>query len=362
MNTLISFIIVLGILIFVHEFGHFICAKMFRVKVLKFSLGFGPTLVGKQIGETEYVISAFPLGGYVKMYGENPNDEVEENLIARSFAHKPVWQRFLIVASGPVFNLFFAVFLYFLIYSIFGLPQTFFSTKIAAVAANTPAEAVGLKKDDVIIAIDGQKTEKWGDIVELIGNSEGKPVTLAVKRGDETVETLATPEKKEEKNIFGEPLGSKRYVLGIERTNEIVEIIYEKVSVYGAFKWGVLKTWDLIYLTFITLLKIFQRVVPASELGGPILIAQLAGQQMKAGLLYFTNFMAFISIQLGILNLLPVPILDGGHLVFFSVEALRGKPLSMKTQEMWQQVGLVLLISLMFFVFYNDLVRLFTHG
>jgi len=358
MNTIISFVIVLGILIFVHEFGHFICAKLFRVKVLKFSLGFGPTVVGKQMGETEYVISAFPLGGYVKMYGENPNEEVEEELISRSFAYKPVWQRFIIVACGPLFNLFFAAFLFFMIFAVAGLPQPLPGTKIGPVAPGSPAEAAGLKQGDIIVSINGQKTDKWADVVELVGKSEGKPIQLVIKRGDETFETTGTPKLQEDKDIFGEAVG-KRYLLGIMRTEEVV---YEKVPLSEALKAGVIQTWNIIYLTILAIVKIFQRVVPASELGGPILIAQLAGQQMKAGLVNFINFMAFISINLGILNLLPVPILDGGHLVFFSVEALRGKPLSMKTQEMWQQVGLVLLISLMFFVFYNDLVRIFTHG
>ncbi len=358
MNTVISFIIVLGILIFVHELGHFICAKFFRVKVLKFSLGFGPTVIGKQMGETEYVISAFPLGGYVKMYGENPTDEVEQSLVARSFAHKPVWQRFLIVASGPVFNLLFATFLFFLIFAFAGLPQPLPGTKIGPVAPDSPAEAAGLQKGDIIVSINGQKTEKWTDIVELVGKSGGEPVKLVIKRGDETFETTGTPKLQEDKNIFGEVIG-KRYLLGIMRTEEVV---YEKVSFIEALHAGIIQTWNIIFLTLLAIVKIFQRVVPASELGGPILIAQLAGQQMKAGLLNFVNFMAFISINLGILNLLPVPVLDGGHLVFFSVEALRGKPLSMRTQELWQQVGLVLLISLMFFVFYNDLVRIFTHG
>jgi regulator of sigma E protease len=359
MNSLISFAIVLGLLIFVHEFGHFIWAKFFGVRVLKFSLGFGPKLISKQYGETEYLISAFPLGGYVKMFGESPSDLAEEKLspseLKRSFATRPVWQRFIIVAGGPVFNLIFAMFLFFLIVFVAGLPRPVDTTTIGGVGQGSPAAESGLQPNDTIIAIDGKETRLWEDVSLLIKNSEGREVVITARRGDETLEIAVTPRMETTKNIFGEVVG-ERYMVGIARTEEVV---YEKVGFIKSLQAGVSQTWSWMYLTVLGLVKIIQKVVPASELGGPILIAKIAGERMEAGWVNFIYFMGVLSVNLGILNLLPIPILDGGHLVFFSVEAILRKPLNLRTMEILQQIGLVLLGSLMIFVFYNDLVRVF---
>ena len=359
MNTVISFAIVLGLLIFVHEFGHFIWAKIFGVKVLKFSLGFGPKLISKQFGETEYLISAFPLGGYVKMFGENPGELAEEKYstaeLKRSFATRPVWQRFIIVAGGPIFNLIFAMILFFLIVLIAGIPQPVDTTKIGGVGQDSPAAAAGLQVGDTIIAIDGKETKLWEDVSELIKDSGGREVILTIEREGKTLQIGVTPHMEKTKNIFGEEVG-ERYMVGIARSDEV---IYEKVGLIRALQAGITQTWSWIYLTVMGLIKIIQKVVPASELGGPILIAQIAGERMKAGWLNFIYFMGVLSVNLGILNLLPIPILDGGHLVFFSVEAILRKPLNMRTMEIMQQIGLVLLGTLMIFVFYNDLVRVF---
>jgi regulator of sigma E protease len=360
MNTIISFAIVLGLLIFVHEFGHFIWAKFFGVKVLKFSLGFGPKLISKQYGETEYVVSAFPLGGNVKMFGESPGEIAEERLspseLKRSFATRPVWQRFIIVAGGPVFNLIFAMFLFFIIIFFAGLPQPVDTTAIAGVGQNSPAAEAGLQAGDTITAIDGKETRLWEDVSLLIRNSEGREVVITVRRGDETLEIAVTPRMEKTKNIFGEEVG-ERYMVGISRSEEVV---YEKVGFMKSLQAGINQTWSWMYLTVMGLIKIIQNVVPASELGGPILIAKIAGERMEAGWVNFLYFMGVLSVNLGILNLLPIPILDGGHLVFFSVEAILRKPLNLRTMEILQQVGLVLLGTLMVFVFYNDLVRVFS--
>jgi regulator of sigma E protease len=359
MNSIISFAIVLGLLIFVHEFGHFIWAKFFGVKVLKFSLGFGPKLISKQYGETEYLVSAFPLGGYVKMFGENPGEVTEGTLspdeLKRSFATRPVWQRFIIVAGGPVFNLLFAMFLFFVIVFVAGLPQPVDTTTIGGVGQDSAAAEAGLQEGDTIIAIDGQETRLWEDVSRLIRNSEGSEIFITVARGDETREIAVTPRMEATKNIFGEEVG-QRFMVGIARSEEVV---YEKVGFIKSLQAGVSQTWSWMYLTVMGLVKIIQKVVPASELGGPILIAKIAGERMEAGLVNFLYFMGVLSVNLGILNLLPIPILDGGHLVFFSVEAILRKPLNLRTMEILQQVGLVLLGTLMIFVFYNDLVRVF---
>ena len=358
MNTILSFIIVLGILIFVHELGHFLVAKLCNVKVLKFSLGFGPKIFGRQYGDTEYLISAFPLGGYVKMCGENIEEEVTSEDLPRSFAHKTVWQRFLIVLAGPVFNILFAVFLFFLIFSIAGLPVPKSGTEIGGVTASSPAETAGLEAGDIILTINGQETEKWADVSQLIRESEGNPIVITVFRDGTELEVTGQPEIKEVKNIFGEVV-DERYMMGISRSTQVS---YEKASLIEAFFAGISQTWMYIYLTMMGIIKIIQQVVPASELGGPILIAQMAGQQMQAGWVNLFFFMGLVSVNLGILNLFPIPILDGGHLVFFSLEAIRKKPLEKKTMEKFQQFGLLLLGSLMIFVFYNDIARIFTKG
>ena len=356
---MISFIIVLGLLIFVHEFGHFIWAKLFGVKVLKFSLGFGPKLVSKQLGETEYLISAFPLGGYVKMFGENPTEAADENMTAadmhRSFSMRPVWQRFIIVAGGPFFNLIFAFLLFFFIVLAAGLPQTVDTTTISEVSPDSPAAVAGLLSNDTIIAIDGQKTAGWDDVSRFIKDSGGRQVLLTVRRNDSTLEIQVQPRMEITRNIFGEEVG-ERFMVGIARSDEV---IYENVGFVAALKAGISQTWSWVYLTIMGLVKIIQKVVPASELGGPILIAKIAGERMAAGWINFLYFMAVLSVNLGILNLLPIPILDGGHLVYFTVEAILRKPLNPKIIEILQHVGLVLLVTLMIFVFYNDLVRVF---
>ncbi|CAK8712611.1 RIP metalloprotease RseP [Candidatus Electrothrix laxa] len=355
MNSLISFILVLGVLIFVHELGHFLLAKLFGVRVLKFSLGFGNKLIGKKWGETEYLISALPLGGYVKMFGEQPDEEISEEEQAVSFTHKTVWQRFGIVVAGPLFNLFFAVFLFWLMFTFAGLPDFVESGLIGKVSPGSVAEKAGLKDGDLILSIDSQEITTWTQVSESIKNSGGKEVQLAVQRGQETLTIAATPVMDKVKNLFGEEVG-ERYLLGISRSEQLE---YKKTSLLEAIKYAFLQTWNLIVLTLMGIVKIVQRVVPASELGGPIRIAELAGQQWEAGWMQLLHFTGLLSINLGILNLLPIPVLDGGHLVFLSIEAVRGKPLGEQAVIRAQKVGITLLISLMIFVFYNDIARLF---
>ena len=290
------------------------------------------------------------------MLGEQGDDEVPDEEADRSFAAKPVWQRFLIVAAGPVSNLLFAVFLFFMIFAIAGLPTPVDNTEIGAIAADSPAQLAGLKTGDIIISINGQQTVKWGEVAKLIANSGGKSVLLVIDRQGERLEITGQPKVTPSRNIFGEEVG-ERYMLGITLSEEVA---YEKVSLWRAIKAGFVQTWTFIYLTIMGIVKMIQAVIPASELGGPIMIAQLAGKQMEAGWINLVYFMGLISVNLGILNLLPIPILDGGHLMFFSYEALLRRPVSQKAMEICQQIGLVILVTLMVFVFYNDIVRLFT--
>lgn len=356
MNSVASFILVLGILIFVHEFGHFITAKFFGIKVLKFALGFGPKLIAKQYGETEYLICALPLGGYVKMLGEQPNEEVSSDQKLRSFSAKAVWKRFLVVLAGPLFNLLSAVLIFSIVTLITGIPHPLPSTEIGQITPGSPAEKAGFQIGDVIKAINNKPIDVWQEVSETIKNGGGTPLLVTIQRGAEVVTLSGLPTKSEVKNLFGEVVDT-RYMLGIAQKESLR---YEKTTIAGAFSSGLEQTWFYIELTVISLWKIIQQVIPASQMGGPIMIAQMAGQQMEAGWLHLFSFMAVLSVNLGIINLFPIPVLDGGHLFFFSIEALRRKPLTLQAQERLQQVGIVLLGSLMIFVFYNDFVRLFS--
>ncbi len=358
MNSLISFIIVLGVLIFVHEFGHFITAKLLRVKVLKFSLGFGKKIFSKSYGDTEYLISYLPLGGYVKLFGEQPGEEIDEADRNRSFSSRPIWHRFLIVLAGPLFNLLFAIFVFSFIYLSSGIPEHVPGTQIGQVSIESAAAAAGIKPDDTILSINANKTAKWRDVSESVKNSEGQELTISIQREDKIIQIKVRPKLSEIKNLFGE-VTENRYLLGISKKDDF---IYKKTTIVGAFKAGIEQTWSFIYLTIMSLIKIIEQVIPASDMGGPIMIAHMAGQQLHAGWENLFSFMAVLSVNLGIINLFPIPILDGGHLTFFIVEAIRRKPLSLHVQEVLQQIGIVLLGTLMVFVFYNDIARLFVHS
>ena len=343
MNSLLSFILVLGVLIFVHELGHFLFAKLCGVKVLKFSLGFGNRVWGRQWGETEYLISAFPLGGYVKMYGEQEGEEVQAAERHRSFSHKPVWQRFGIVFGGPLFNLVFAVLLFFVLFVFVGLPEPVDSTKIGEITPGSVAEQVGLKTGDEIRTINDRPITTWTQVSDAIKDSQGRPVTVAVERGGEQLTVTAQPTMQKVKNLFGEEVG-ERYMLGIVRSDEVR---YRAAGLGESARAAVVQTWNLGYLTVVGIVKMVQRVIPASELGGPIRIAEIAGQQLEAGWMNLLYFMGLLSVNLGILNLLPIPVLDGGHIFIMAVEGLVRRDLSIKMKERLMLAGFVVLMVLM---------------
>lgn len=349
MIYLVSAVVVLGLLIFVHELGHFLFAKLFGVGVEKFSLGFGPKVLGKQFGETEYLISAFPLGGYVKMVGESPEVELTEDEKAKAFMSKPPLQRMVIVAAGPVFNLLFAYLLFIIIYML-GVPAV--TTRIGEVVKDKPAARAGLKQKDQITALNGKPVTRWEEFAKGIAESKGQPLEIQVKRGEEVLSFRITPENRTSKNIFGEQVTTP--VIGVVSAGETV---IDHYSPGNAFIKGSQQTWNVIHLTVLSLVKLVERAVPLDSVGGPIMIAKMAGEQAAAGGVSFLAFMALLSINLGVLNLLPVPILDGGHLFFYAWEIIFRKPVSMRTREIAQQVGLVLLIGLMVLAFYNDIVR-----
>jgi regulator of sigma E protease len=353
LTTILSTVIVLGILVFVHELGHFLLAKRLGVGVLTFALGFGPKLIGRKIGETEYKICAIPLGGYVKPIGEDPKEEVREEDRHRSLSAQPIWKRALIVSAGPFFNFFLAAVLFSSINLFAGIPSPP-STKIGEVTADFPAERAGLRKGDVILAINGEEVTKWDELSKIIRSSKGKDLLLKVKRDGEILEIMVVPKPSTQKNIFGEEI--KTFVIGIIPGDEMV---VNKVGPMVALGSGLLQTWQGIEFTVIGIVKLIQRVIPAKEIGSPIMIAKLAGEQARKGILSLALFTAIISINLGVINLFPIPILDGGHFLFLGLEAILRRPISIKKMEIAQQIGLIFIILLMLFAIRNDLIRYF---
>ncbi len=351
MTTVFATILVLGILIFVHEFGHFLLAKLLGVRVEAFSLGFPPKLLHKRIGDTDYRLSVIPLGGYVKLLGENPNDEVPPELVPYSFMHHPLWHRFLIVIAGPLFNLAFAVLAFFTIFTVTGLP--YITPEIGAVVENSPAARAGLQKGDQVLTVDNYPIKRWDEISEKVVQAGDRPVTITVKRGEQVFTVNVKPEMMEVPDLLGNK--SRSLKIGIN-AGELLG--YEPVGSWRALTESSFYTWRLSYVTVLSLYKLVMREVPLKAIGGPILIAQLAGRQAERGATQLLQFMGFLSINLFLLNLLPIPILDGGHLLFFFLEAIRGKPVPIKHREMAQGVGLMLILALMILVFYQDILRL----
>jgi regulator of sigma E protease len=348
--SIASVVVLLGILIFAHELGHFLMAKRAGVGVLKFSLGFGPRIIGKKIGETEYLLSLIPLGGYVKLLGESPGEELPEEDKNRSFHKQAVWKRISIVAAGPVFNLLLAISIFTLV-NMIGLPVL--TPEVGSLQTNSAAMEAGMKAGDRIIVMDGKAVTKWDEISEIVTISKERPLRITVRRDAATLDFTVTPRPMKTRNLFGEEVES--YKIGISPSPHTV---IERRNPLSAFGEGIRQTWVISKLTVISLFKLFQGVISPKTLGGPILIAQIAGAQAKEGIVQFLLFMALLSINLAVLNLLPIPVLDGGHLLFYGIELVAGREINVRWREMAQQVGFVLLILLMIFVFMMDIERL----
>ncbi len=352
-TSILAFVIVLGVLVFFHELGHFLVARLCGVGVEVFSLGFGPRLVGKKVGRTDYRISGIPLGGFVKMVGEEPDAEIDPADLPLSFTHKSVYKRIIIVAAGPLFNLILAVLIFFGIFLISG--AYVLEPVVGAVNEGTPAGAAGLQKGDRIIAIDGRPIATWDEMAAAIMKSGGKALSVTFRRGEEERTVNVVPQTAAMKNLFGEE--SNRYVIGISSAGVVHQ---KKMSLGQAFTESFAKTYEITRLTLLSIVKLIQGVVSTKTLGGPIMIAQMAGEQAKEGAANLVFFIALLSINLGVLNFLPIPVLDGGHLVFFIIEAVTGKPVNRRVREVAQQAGIFVLLLLMIFVFYNDISRIFS--
>jgi regulator of sigma E protease len=446
-TTIVSFVIVIGILILIHELGHFFVARWTGVGVERFSIGFGPVLLRWRGKETEYCLSAIPMGGYVKMLGEENPLEGDATLPydpKKAFALKPLWARFLIVFAGPGMNFVLAAVIVAIVLATVGRPV--WPAVAGRVAENAPAATAGLRSGDVVLAVDGKPVKYWEDVDRAVAASEGKPLQLTVKRGEQTQTLAVTPQRmtvqdpvlreaKETLDIGAGPqsvpqissvnpgspadkagLQAGDVVLAIDgkrvftaedlvqairsRPGQTIPIEIERegkklkmnvtpnaeeekspsgeVTTVGRIQagigskavsfvaydpiravwYGAAWTKDMTVVTVKGFWKLIVGTIDRSNIGGPIQIASMAGQQAREGLGPLAMFTAIISVNLAVLNLLPVPMLDGGHLFFFIIEAVLGRPLSLRKREAAQQLGFVLLMLLMVYALYNDIVRL----
>jgi regulator of sigma E protease len=350
-HSAIAFIIVIGVLVFIHEFGHFIAARLCGVGVDVFSLGFGPKILKKKYGRTLYCLSAIPLGGYVKMVGEEPGTTIDPKDIKSSFTHKTLLQKSIVVAAGPFFNFFLAIFIFYILYQFAGIYLG--QPIVGKVVEDAPAIAAGVKPGDKIVQINKNEIESFEDISSIIVASQGEQLDIVVERDKELIKIVLTPVLSPGKNEFGEEI--QKYVIGIVG---IGEPFHKRLNPFQAIARSFKDTYGLVKLTVLSVVKMVTGSVSADNLGGPIMIAQMAGEQAKAGIMNFVWFIALLSVNLGIINLFPIPVLDGGHLMFFGIEAVTGKPVNDKLREKLIQFGAAVLVALMVFVFYNDIIRM----
>jgi regulator of sigma E protease len=351
--NLLYFVIVLSILIFVHELGHFLVARLANVKVLTFSLGFGKKLLTFKRGDTEYAVSAVPLGGYVKMLGESPDETVSEEEAGRSFAHKPPLVRMLIAFAGPFFNVLFAAFVFFVIF-ITGYPVPSTTTEIGQVLEGDPAYQAGLRAGDVVTNIDGRPVRLWTDLQKTVNEADlSHPLRFQIDRHGRTMNLDIMPKVTDDKNVFGETVGKAKRI-GVAPAD-----VTKTESFASAVPKAAIHTYNLTELTVVGIAKLIGGSISPKNVGGPILIFQQVGKTAQAGKSSFLSFLALISINLGVVNLLPIPVLDGSHILFSFVEFVIRRKIPQKTVEWSQRVGIGILICIMVLATFNDVMRFF---
>ena len=355
--TVLSFLIVLTVLVFVHEFGHYLIARWNRVRVEVFSIGFGPELFGWwDSAGTRWKFSTLPLGGYVKMFGDS---DASSGLalpgLARltaaerevSFHTKRLGQRAAIVAGGPAANFVFAIVVLATLFMTFGQPFT--PAEVGHVQTGSAAEESGIRAGDVIRSIDGQTVARFEDVQQAVRMNPGVPVSIVIDRDGQQKTLEVTPRRSEMTDRFGNHF--EIGLLGIARSN----MEYVKRDPPTAVVQAVYETWNLSASTLEAMWQMVEGRRTTDELGGPLRIAQMSGEVTRGGVAPTLTLMALLSVSLGLINLFPVPVLDGGHLLFYAAEAVRGKPLGRKAQEFGFRIGLALVLTLMVFTTWNDL-------
>jgi regulator of sigma E protease len=363
---LVPFLFVLTIVVFFHELGHFLVARLCGIKVLTFSIGFGPEIVGfyDRYG-TRWKISAVPLGGYVKFFGDEnaasvPDQEAAAAMTAEekavSFIHKPVGPRAAVVAAGPVANFILAIVIFAAVFAIFGRQTT--SARVDTVQPASAAQAAGFMPGDLVVAIDGEKIDSFAEMQRIVSVNAGDPLNIEIERGGVHLTLKATPELKEIKDRFGNV--HRLGVLGISRSMATGDIKTQRVNPLQAVVMGAQETWFVVDRTLSYIGGVFTGREAADQLGGPIRIAQVSGQVASAGFVALIHLTAVLSISIGLLNLFPIPLLDGGHLLFYGIEALRGRPLSERAQDIGFRIGLAIVVMLKIFATINDNLHLAT--
>ncbi|BBD08633.1 RIP metalloprotease RseP [Desulfovibrio ferrophilus] len=355
MQGTIAVILVLGALIFFHELGHFIVARLLGVGVKAFSLGFGPKLVGFRRGQTDYKLSLIPLGGYVSLLGEGGDEEDLPEGFTReeSFALRPPLHRMMVVAAGPIFNFVLAWFILWGLFFVEGKMDL--KPVVGTVQESSAAQIAGLQPGDFITAIDGEPVIFWKEMTTLIQESEGRTLLFTVDRDSQQIDIQITPRLAENTNLFGETITTP--MVGIGSRGDVVT---QPMSFGEAMTEGGMQTLNYIKVTLQALIKIVERAIPLDTVGGPIMIAQLVSDGAEQGLTSVLFLTAIISVNLGLINLFPIPVLDGGHILFCGLEMIFRRPVSEKWQIITTRLGIMFLVMLMGLAIFNDLYRLFS--
>jgi regulator of sigma E protease len=363
LSYILPFLLVLTPVVFFHELGHFAVARWNGVKVDDFAVGFGRELIGMTDKHgTRWKLCAIPLGGYVKFAGDanaasvpdfDQHNNMSEEEKSGSFMHKSVGQRSAIVVAGPIANFILAIVIFTAGFMIWGKPVS--DPVIASVQADSAAEETGLKAGDIVVSIDGVKIKSFNDIPLIVAPNAGTQMSIVIDRSGTLRDFLITPREKQFKDRFGnvQRLG----IIGITNTSAVGNFRIEKLNFIGALNEAVRQTWYQIKIPLLYIKDIFIGKKSADMLGGPIKIAKYSGDIASQGAASLIQFVAFISVAIGLMNLFPIPMLDGGHLVFYAIEAIRGRPLSEKAQEMGFTLGMLIIFSLMIFTTYNDVFR-----